>query len=66
MGATISIAGVLIPEAVVSKAASILGIVIGNTPSGIVFDYNYALDGIGSLTWHSWLNPVGITNVRFQ
>lgn len=66
MGATISIAGVIIPEAVVSKAASILGIVIGNTPSGIVFDYNYALAGIGSLTWHSWLNPVGITNVRFQ
>ena len=66
MGATISIAGIIIPEAVVSKAASILGIVIGNTPSGIVFDYNYALAGIGSLTWHSWLNPVGITNVRFQ
>ena len=58
IGAGVSIAGVWVPEPLVSKMASTLGIVVAVAPGGIWADFTYAQFALLPV------NPVGIAPVR--
>lgn len=66
IGAGVSIGGIWIPEPVVSKILSTLGVVVALCPGGIVFDYNYIAAGIGSLVPGMSIFFPAVSNIRWQ
>ncbi|MCX7885114.1 MAG: hypothetical protein N2448_08815 [Caloramator sp.] len=66
IGAGITIGGIWIPEPVVSKILSTLGVVVGLCPGGIAFDYNYITAGIGKLVPGMSIFFPAVSNIRWQ
>lgn len=66
-GAVMSIAGILIPEAISKAILSVLGVVMGKVPGGYKFDSNAWILGGSMLILHnSVLAMHGISNIRWQ
>lgn len=66
IGAGASIGGIWIPEPVVSKILSTLGVAVALCPGGIVFDYNYITAGIGKLVPGMSIVFPAVSNIRWQ
>lgn len=63
IGAGVTLAGIWIPEPVVSKIAATLGVAIGLIPSGIRFDYNFYIAGLDMATG---MRFSAISNIHWQ
>jgi hypothetical protein len=66
IGAGVSVGGIWIPEPLVSKILSTLGVAVALCPGGIAFDYNYIKAGIGELIPGSKLIFPAVSNIRWQ
>lgn len=66
VGAGVAIGGIWIPEPVLSKVLSTLGVVASLVPGGIVFDYNYIAAGINQFVPGSSLVFSAVSNIRWQ
>lgn len=66
IGGGVAIGGIWIPEPLVSKILSTLGVGIALCPGGIAFDYNYIAAGINVLIPGSQLIFSAVRNVRWQ
>lgn len=66
IGGGVTIGGIWIPEPVVSKILSTLGVVIALCPGGIAFDYNYIAAGISSLVPGMSILFPAVSNIRWQ
>ena len=66
IGAGVTIGGIWIPEPVVSKILSTLGVVVTLCPGGIAFDYNYVAAGISNLVPGMSIFFPAVSNMRWQ
>lgn len=62
----IAIAGIWIPEPVVSKIVASVGVIGSLCPGGIYFEYNYIKAGITFLASGMNIGFSGVQNIRFQ
>lgn len=66
IGTGVTIAGVVVPEPVVSKLLAVAGVIETQCPGGIAFDYNYIVAGINALLPNSIIRFSAISNLRWQ
>ena len=66
IGAGVTIGGIWVPEAVVSKILATVGAVVALCPGGIAFDYNYIAAGISNLVPGMSIIFPAVSNFRWQ
>ncbi|SEI49027.1 hypothetical protein SAMN02910453_0524 [Lachnospiraceae bacterium A10] len=68
IGAGTTVAGIWMPEPVISKVLATLGVGVAFCPGGIAFDYDFAAVGITAIQGvrGSGILWAGVRNVRFQ
>lgn len=66
IGSGVAIGGIWVPEPLVSKILSTLGVIVALCPGGIAFDYNYIAAGISALVPGTALFFSAVSNTRWQ